>query len=553
MKLSQPILLIVFLGLFVSCEKWSKRENRRLMQQAQLLTELKPDSALMLLDSVNTTLLSDTEKAEYILLRVQTRDNARLDLSTDIEIFQVREFFINRKDWEKAALACLYAGKVVDEKDDVMQEMGYYSEGFELAKMANNELLQGKILYNMGYLKFDRLWYSDAITQYRQAINIFRTANNERQHDVYLLISIAQSFTLEQKADSTQHYFDAALQKAQMLDDNAMQALVYNKMMEAYMELKLLDAAKYWGRQALTRTTADMDKADIFKNFAQIFLEQNLLDSAKYYIVEAESFIAGSNNLYELANFYYVYYEIEKEAGNYPKAMEYYELYANCRIKLTDWNDLQKRLEVQKQYDIANKENRYFKEKVRIWRFTGILAMIALALIFVVILMRNRQKKALSKTKLEKNEAEQKLEMLYNMYHKRNNEIQVAFLEKVNIIKEMTLLNTQNTSPVRFIAEVNALISRFTTQKFVDITNELYPGFTDKLKDNFPNANLSELETGVCCLIVCGFTNKELAFVIYGKKDTHTVEKLKNRIRKKLDIPAYNDIQKFLLDEIVGK
>jgi DNA-binding NarL/FixJ family response regulator len=73
------------------------------------------------------------------------------------------------------------------------------------------------------------------------------------------------------------------------------------------------------------------------------------------------------------------------------------------------------------------------------------------------------------------------------------------------------------------------------------------------LKNFFSDANLSEQETGVCSLIVCGFSNKELALFIYKKKDTQSVEKMKNRIRKKLNIPSYTDIQKFLLDEIVNK
>ena len=203
------------------------------------------------------------------------------------------------------------------------------------------------------------------------------------------------------------------------------------------------------------------------------------------------------------------------------------------------------------------------KEKDWLWGFTGILGMISFFLTVAVFsiwkkyirqkielaeIRREKKEKELELERNEREKAEAKLrfETLQNMYHNRNNEMQVLLLEKMGIIKDIALLNPKQTSSVKFIKDVDAIISKFTMQNFVDITNELYPGFTGKLKDHFPNSNLSEQETGVCCLILCGFSNKELALFIYKKKDTQAVEKIKNRIRKKLHIPAYREIQKFL-------
>ena len=59
--------------LLFSCGKWRNSENSALMQQAQQLLELMPDSALTLLDAANAASFSNAEKAEYHLLRVQAR------------------------------------------------------------------------------------------------------------------------------------------------------------------------------------------------------------------------------------------------------------------------------------------------------------------------------------------------------------------------------------------------------------------------------------------------------------------------------------------------
>jgi tetratricopeptide (TPR) repeat protein len=553
MKLIQSITLSLLFAMFVSCIQWGSSENNRLIREAYMLVDMMPGSALTLLDSINTAILSDAEEAAYSLLRIQAKDNAGLDLSIDFEIFRIREFFIKRKDWEKAALACFYAGKVVDYTDRVMQEVGYYLEGLEFAKKTNNEILQGKILYNMGYLKFDHIWYSDAFTRYQLALSIYQTAANKHQHEVYLLIAIGNMFIVEQKIDSAQHYFNTALDKAKLHDDHVMQALVYNKITEACVELKLFDMAKSYGTQALRWAGTDAEMADICKNLAQIFNKVNIIDSARYYIVKAESFFANMDNLYELADFYYIYHEIEKQAENYSKALEYHDLYTTYRMALTDRNENYMLLEFQKKQEIIDKERNFYISKRKMWRLIGLISLAALSLTYVVIALRNKnrlQKTILSRFQFDKEKIEQKLVDQQIIFHEKSEKMRIHFLEKLGIIKKITLLNTQSKPSINIAFEINAIKSELSMQKFIDITEELYPGFTSKLKNSFSDKNLSEQDIGICCLIVCGFSNKELALFVYKKNDTASIQKWKTRFRKKLNIPDYGNIRSFLLDNI---
>jgi len=541
LKSFRHIVFILYGLLVVSCMKWGNKENYRLIWQAQQLLELTPDSVLTLLNLVNTALFNEAEKSEYALLRIQAKSNAGRSLQFDTEIFQAREYFIREKDWEKAALACFYAGIVIDDRDDIALETGYYREALAFAKKTNNLLLQGKILYIMGYMQFDKLWYTDALTQYQQAIKMFQFATEHHQQEVYQLIAIGNSFVVEHNTDSAQHYFDKALLQA---NDTTMQEIVYHNMMKAYRELGQLNAAAYFGRKALNIAT---DKADIYQDLAQLFLDKNIPDSARYYMVMAEPSIGRLNDLYGLANFYNLYYQIEKNTGNDHQALGYFELYSKYRIELTNWNEMQKKMEVQKRLDDADKEIEYNRVKSRWWKITGVLCGISLALLmaFLTAQKKNiRQMKELVNAHQEKEKTEHQL----NIYQKHDNEMKIAFLEKLGVIKDIALLNTKKTSMAELNAEIRAIGSMFTMQKFIGITNELYPGFTGHLNYSFPDAGLSEKETGVCCLMACGFTNKELALFIYQKKDTQAIEKLKNRIRKKIGIPARGNIQDFLLE-----
>jgi len=176
--------------LSVSCLKWGSRENNRLIEQAIELVDVYPDSALMLLDAVNTVRFSNAEKMEYNLLRIQARNNVGMDISNEVEIFDVKDFFTNRKDPEKAALACYYAALVAAGNNNIENAMEYYQEALEYVQKTELKLLQGKILYNMGSLNYNNLWYENALFKYKQALKIFQSLDMY-QREIHSLNSIA--------------------------------------------------------------------------------------------------------------------------------------------------------------------------------------------------------------------------------------------------------------------------------------------------------------------------------------------------------------------------
>ena len=138
MKTNAFIITVILHVLIVSCTKWGSRENSRLIGLAQELIEVNPDSALKLLDGVNTVRFSKAERAEYILLRVQAKENAGMDLSTDTEIFAAQKYFISKDDPEKAALACFYAGVVLQAQEAEAEAIEYYLKANDFAQNTNN-------------------------------------------------------------------------------------------------------------------------------------------------------------------------------------------------------------------------------------------------------------------------------------------------------------------------------------------------------------------------------------------------------------------------------
>ena len=156
---------------------------------------------------------------------------------------------------------------------------------------------------------------------------------------------------------------------------------------------------------------------------------------------------------------------------------------------------------------------------------------------------------ALVKTHQEKMEAVHHLEALQNMYNKLSNDMKSEFLKKLGIIKDIaSLQQQQQQQPTKMLDHVQTIMAKYTIPKYINITDELYPGFTDKLDRHFPNVKLTELEKVICCLIACGFTNQEIAFFIHKNKDTQSVDRMRNRIRQKLNVPHAKNFQDFLID-----
>ena len=79
--------------------------------------------------------------------------------------------------------------------------MDDYQEAYNFAKKTDNKVLQGKILYNMGYLNYGSGWYDDAISRYQQALKIFQTMDNRYQWEIHTLNGIANAMMVINRTD----------------------------------------------------------------------------------------------------------------------------------------------------------------------------------------------------------------------------------------------------------------------------------------------------------------------------------------------------------------
>jgi len=551
----QNFALAMICTLLVSCTKWGNSENNRLMKQAQLLLDQKPDSALVLIDAVNTALLSDAKRAEHTLLRVMAKDNAGMNITTDTEILRAREYFIHRNDPGKTAFACFYTAKTISDKDNVIEKMKYYQEALDFVQKTDNKLLQGKILYNMGYLNYNRRWYAEAIYYYQQAMIAFKSAEGQYHREINAMNAIANSFLVNNQQDSAQYYYKAALKLANLHDNPAIQAIIYNNMSVAYRELGQLDTAYHYGRRSLSMATTNNGKVNAYMNLAQLSFDKNLLDSARNCLVMSETLYQNMANKNPFAQFSLnkLRYQVEKKDGNLEMALHYQDLYTDYQYEITQQSDRQLLLEMQRKYNLAVKETEHNREMNTRLKWIGGLALVLLVLAGVCYKMLQKNQKQKAELEITK----QQISTLHEMYQQRDNNMKKMFLKKMGIAKSIAvltpyiddnLMKRTTQTDEELIWKMKQIVKKLKTQNFVEIANEILPEFTVRLKNVCPD--LDDREISICCLELFNFNNEAIDMLVNEryKGTTQTVQNWKTTIRRKLKMQSYGNLQEFLMN-----
>jgi len=593
------IVLAIFCCLSVSCIKYGNRENNHLIEQALELIEHQPDSALKLIDAVNTIKLSKAERMEYILLRVQARSNVGMDISTDVEIFDVREYYIRKKDAEKVALACFYAALLAAGTNNIEKAMEYFLEALEYVKKTNLKQLQGRILYNIGSLNYNNSWYEYALLNYKQALTVFQSLDLY-QREIHSLNSIANTMIVKGEVDSAQYYYQLALNRAYLFKDTAMLEMVYNNMTVAYIELEEHNIAIDYIRQALRLATSNNIKALIYLNFAEIYNVQNNIDSARFYKESAETLLNNIDDDFTSVYLAYLSFQIEKNAGDFLKAIEYLEIYYKLNLDFLEDNDRKLMLEMQKRYDIKVQEKEHHKKINMMWRIVAglLFGLLMFAVCSIYMLRKNlKQKAVLTKTQLEKTKIQlakeiaereraeiqliaeraerekiekaielenaiQQAQTLHEMHDRLHNQLKNRYLNKIEIIKKFAsllpyfkndIISFKNMAEeINFINKTNGIVKDIDVKNFVDVANELYPNFTDKLKQKCDT--LDDREIIICCLLLLDFSNSELDLFLHNRmKDRlNTIRSWKRIIRRKMGIDQNGDFKEHFLKNIMG-
>ena len=540
-------LLIIATIFLLRCNFTGNRAERTL-ELAESLIEQNPDTVLHLLEvQIHPKGLKEDLYNKYALLYVQAKDKAGKDIINDTLIFKTKEYYLEKGDKKRAALASFYAGHVFIARNDKKNAMLAYLDAQDYIKDEDDDALKGLIEYYIGDINFNQLLKDDAILRYRKAAVLFKKSNRYK-NEIIAYNKMGISFLMKKEVDSCFYYYNKSLTLAKEQKDSLEAAYVMRNMGVAYSKINDLGKASAYLRESVLYAAKDDDKAKMFLNMAYYFNNEQNKDSCLYYINKSLEVLKNREDPSIKSIAYQLLFDIKAKEGNYKDAFEYQNDYVTeVKKKMEDINN-QAILDVQKKYDfelIQNENNRLFIEKQSALLIILMLVLFIMVMGFVIYRKHIKNKEAMANAE----ETIYHLKDIVDNYDEKENSFKKVLFQHFDIFKKIALLEShlieeEKKQGRRLLKKVNDIVyneNSLDWNMLYDTLNKLYKGFPDLLRIKYPE--LDETEVRICCLTYADLNNSEIALILGFS--INTIQRKKSAIRKKLGIEGYGNIVEF--------
>lgn len=299
--------------------------------------------------------------------------------------------------------------------------------------------------------------------------------------------------------DDAEYYYNESLIIAKSLKDNAFIADLYLDLSrDIYMQNEDYERVISFVNQALA-SGADTDQCHLLLGVAYYYLEDD--ENAIMHLEEA----AKSDKAGARMSAYDALYLISQLNGDYQKALEYHELYNKNMIEADHQHRSEEMQRIKSENDLKMQENALKeKQKIRTLFFCGVLGILAIALIIMILLFRQRSLRAQIEAEKTKNQFEAAL---------KKNKVYVTALALTEQITASTLdFNLDDDS----------------WDDFMNLINLIYNDLNNKLIAKYPSLTQEDLK--ICSLTRLGMSNQVIAILM--NTQTASYARRKSRIKQ---------------------
>ena len=296
------LLIFVFQFGFYSCT--GQKGVNDVFTQVESIIEQQPDSALELL---NTVLFpEDLDKSgfnKYYLLLLQAKDKSYKDITSDTIIFAVKDYYLQRKDYQNVAMAAFYCGRVLQDQNKQKEAIKEFLEADDYGEKIKNTNLIGLSQSHIGEIFSMELLQTEAIEHFRTAARYFHEAKNIK-NEIISYNLIGNAYLKNSFNDSAFYYYNKGLKLAAVNNDSLQIAKITQNIGVAYRETGKYNQADECFRNAAEYTLDDDDKIKLYLNLSKTFYGRGMMDSAKIYVRKSLSMITNNTDIFVKANIY---------------------------------------------------------------------------------------------------------------------------------------------------------------------------------------------------------------------------------------------------------
>lgn len=548
-------ILIVTLSA-ISCG--NIRDAHNILNDIETFINERPDSALTILDSFDTSFLDHKSIwAHHSLLHAQAKDKCYIDETNDSLMTQVVNYYEGKHNKEKLFKSYYYLGRIQYNAGNYAESMLSYTKAEQLIDKIDDDFIKGLLYAQLGMLNQMYYDYTSSMDAYESAQTFYKNAG-EIVHQYYIKLNIGQLYQELKQYGMSEKLLCEVMYWA--YDNN------YNLLCQEALEFLT----------TLYDETSQTDKSNTLLNSQYIdicstslpIIQTLALSLAKNNDLSSIDLIDKCNLLIQytedtISNYYYRY-RIYKELGYYKDALENYEQMIHLQDSTT-FSALQLPLqEVKNNYLQA--ENRYMQLKVKMHKTQKYFVILILCISICCLTLyfrRKIQKKHTEMlgyievaTDLEKILMEkcQEVEDISNSLDAIDSELKTSegyisemFYKQYELLNKLTSTYYEthvcNKDMEAIYKQVSLEIERLSSDKksirqLENFVNRYKGNIMTTIRTHLPN--LHDMDYRLLCYLCAGFSAKAIS--IFTGDSTNNIYVKKSRIK---------DIIVELKDEIV--
>lgn len=526
-------LSILFLVIcLASCNSHSAHWDT--LSQVESYIEEKPDSALVLLEQINTAELSGKEeKAKHALLYSMALDKNFVD-KTDFEVLQPAiDYYEDNGSATDKLRTYYYQGRIYQNMGNDALAMDCFvnaivagNESDDILTIARTHFAQSKIYYSL----FD---WDNFIECNKNAADYFKEAGVLNSY-ANCLIRIINGYTLKKEPENALHYIEECKRLLSSISQNRL-ADFYS----AYLTY-LID----YGREE--------EIIDVITEYIQTISESRIdwltisnayLRVQKYNeILSVLSQYTKGIDIHKDRKYYAVISDAYQNLGEYKKSLEAYEEYIvlSDSIDFAVYTQDTKFVKERHNLELETLKEREAKNRVFLFATIFIILLITILIWIRARLKVNRMEKAFAEQEMERyrlmyEQMEEERDNLTNLLA-QNDELEPDV--KTAVGKRLELLNkfftAYITNNIEIDRKANKEMEELLANKdtFMESTKLAFAGSHPKFIRYLEERGLTEWEINYCCLYALGLKGKEVGTYIRMRSHYNN----SSEVREKLGI-----------------
>ena len=505
------IILIVFLSL-ASCTKHS--EHWETLAQVESYIEERPDSALVVLQAIETDeLVGDEERAKHALLLSMAMDKNYID-RTDFEVLQPAiDYYEDNGTATDKLRTYFYQGRIYQNAGNDAAALECFVKAISEGDESDDILTKARIYFNRGSIYYSLYEWDSFIETHKTAASYFKQAGRHHSY-VHCLILIVNGYTLNNEHENALPYIDECKQLKEIMSFPLL--LGFYSSYITYLEdcgtdAELKDAVDEYLN---TIPAENIDWLTLANAYIKLGQYEDALQAIEQY--------KNSTKASEEIKYKALKSEIYERLGRYEESLRAYKEYMVVSDSTT-WAIMQqdtKFVEERHNLEMAKAQETDAKNKRTIAIMACVIALIGSLLVIMII----RRRLQITRAKNRELEVEkQRYEQLYaDAIAERDaltkmvedssvrEEAKAVIKARLDVLNKVIISQITGTTSANKKAyeELESLLADKDT--FIESTRLTIEGNNPEFITALKKRGLTDEEINICCLYAIGLKGKDI-------------------------------------------